>query len=81
MTTPQERSRILESGTDEFDDAVREAVRRALMDHYRTGDPITIWRDGAIVWVPAEEIPALLGIDEPEGGSGTTPALSPMRAL
>jgi hypothetical protein len=81
MAMPQERSRILEHGTDEITRAFQEAVRRALMDHYRTGDPIAVWRDGSVVWVPAEEIPALLGIDEPESETGTAPNPSPVRAI
>lgn len=81
MTTPQERSRILESGTDEFDNAVRQAVRRALMDHYRTGDPIAIWRDGGVVWIPAEDIPAFLEGDKPERESEGASDPSPVRSL
>jgi hypothetical protein len=37
--------------------ALRRAVQEALLDHKRTGDPVAIWRDGRVVWVPAEEIP------------------------
>jgi hypothetical protein len=37
--------------------ALRQAVREALLDHKRTGDPVAIWRDERVVWVAAEEIP------------------------
>jgi hypothetical protein len=37
--------------------ALRQAVRDALLDHKRTGNPVAIWRNGQVVWVPAEEIP------------------------
>jgi hypothetical protein len=80
LTTPQERSRILESGTGEFDNAVRNAVRRALVGHYRTDDPIAIWRDGGVVWIPPEEIPAFLEGDKPERESGPASDPSPVRA-
>ncbi len=37
--------------------ALRGAVRRALSDHKRAGNPIAVWRDGRVVWLPPEEIP------------------------
>jgi hypothetical protein len=36
--------------------AVRCAVRKALRDHKRTGDPIVVFEDGEIRWIPASEI-------------------------
>jgi hypothetical protein len=37
--------------------AAFEAARRdALLDHKRTGDPIVIWENGQVVWIPAEKI-------------------------
>ncbi len=39
--------------------ALGAAVRDALLRHKRDGDPVVIWRDGRVVWVPAEEIPIL----------------------
>lgn len=36
--------------------AVRRAVRRALEDHKRTGDPVVVFRDGEVRWIPAVEI-------------------------
>jgi len=36
--------------------ALAEAVRQALLDHKRTGDPVAEWRDGRVVWIPADEI-------------------------
>ncbi len=45
--------------------AVKLAVRDALVQHKRAGNPICTWRDGKVVWIPAEEIQ----IDEgPNGG-------------
>ena len=42
------------------DDAVsrafRRGVRKALLEHKRDGDPVVEWRDGKVVWVPADEI-------------------------
>lgn len=32
------------------------AVRAALLDHKRTGDPIAIWRDGQVVILSADQI-------------------------
>jgi len=36
--------------------ALRRGVREALIRHKKLGQPIVIWRDGKVVWVPAEEI-------------------------
>jgi hypothetical protein len=36
---------------------MRRAVREALLRHKRIGNPIAVWRDGQVVWIPPEEIP------------------------
>jgi hypothetical protein len=33
------------------------AIREALLQHKRAGNPVAVWRDGQVVWVPPEEIP------------------------
>jgi predicted ABC-type ATPase len=40
-------------------DAMQRAVRKAIEQHRKDGDPIAIWRDGAVVWIPPEDIPPL----------------------
>ncbi len=40
--------------------AIREGVRKAMIDHKRTGDPIAIWKNGKVVWIPANKIPVKL---------------------
>jgi hypothetical protein len=47
---------LLEDG-DAFGVALRSAVRAALRDHKRSGDPIIAWQDGRVVTIPASEIP------------------------
>lgn len=39
-----------------IDEALRTAAREAILQHKREGLPIVIYRDGKIVWVPAEEL-------------------------
>jgi hypothetical protein len=39
-----------------IDEAMRKAVRDAVLLHKRLGDPIVGSRDGKIVWIPADEI-------------------------
>ena len=46
---------------DEILDVFREAVREALLDHKRAGNPIAGWKDGQVVIIPPEEIP----VDDP----------------
>lgn len=45
--------------------ALRRAVQEALAHHKRVGNPIVIWRNGAVAWVPPEEI-VLENVDEGE---------------
>ena len=42
---------------DRIDKALAEAVREALRQHKRAGNPIAEWRDGKVVWVQPEHIP------------------------
>jgi hypothetical protein len=42
--------------TDLVDRALQKAVTRALIQHKRLGHSIVVWRDGKVVWIPAEEI-------------------------
>jgi hypothetical protein len=40
----------------EIDEALRRAVREALLRHKKLGNSIAVWRDGKVVIVPPEEI-------------------------
>ena len=40
-----------------IDRAVGDAVRQALRQHKRAGNPVAAWRDGKVVWVHPEDIP------------------------
>lgn len=46
--------------TDRVESALRNAVQAALRLHKRAGNPIAVWRDGQVVWLPPEEIPVSL---------------------
>jgi hypothetical protein len=48
------RSIMLE--TDLVEQALHKAVVQAMIRHKRLGNPIVVWRDGKVVWIPAEEI-------------------------
>ena len=48
----------------EIDAALAKAVREALLEHKRAGNPIAVWQDGRVVWIPPEEIV----VDEPQSG-------------
>jgi hypothetical protein len=37
--------------------AMREAVREALLQHKKLGNPVAVWRDGQVVWLSPAEIP------------------------
>ena len=43
--------------------ALQAAVRDALIDHKRAGNPVAIWRDGRVELVQPEDIPVSLDPD------------------
>ena len=45
-----------DSETDAVAAAARKAVARAVAEHKRAGNPIAVWENGQVRWVPADEI-------------------------
>jgi len=39
-----------------MDRALARAVRQALLEHKRAGNPVATWREGKVVWIEPEEI-------------------------
>jgi hypothetical protein len=39
-----------------MDRALARAVRQAVLQHKRAGNPVAIWCDGKVVWVNPDEI-------------------------
>lgn len=39
-----------------IDEALNAAVRDAVLRHKQQGQPLTVWRNGKIVWLTPEEI-------------------------
>lgn len=37
--------------------AIRHAVHDAVLQHKQLGLPMVDWQDGAVVWVPADQLP------------------------
>lgn len=37
-------------------DAMKQAVREALVRHKRAGSPVAAWRDGRVVWIQPDEL-------------------------
>jgi hypothetical protein len=54
--TPRQQPRSVFDDTREITRRFAVAVREALLDHKRAGNPVAIWRDGKVVIVPPEEI-------------------------
>ena len=38
-----------------LEEVFRRAVRQAVLEHERAGNPVAIWRDGRVAIVPARE--------------------------
>jgi isoaspartyl peptidase/L-asparaginase-like protein (Ntn-hydrolase superfamily) len=47
--------KILGEGT-EIDEAVKKAVKEAVLRHKQAGNPIVVMKDGQMVWLKPEEI-------------------------
>ena len=43
-----------------------QAVREALGQHRRAGNPVAVWRDGRVELIPADEIPEEFATPLPE---------------
>jgi len=39
-----------------IDKALKQAVRKTLVRHKQSGNPVVVWRDGKAVWLKPEEI-------------------------
>jgi hypothetical protein len=50
-----------------IDEALKKAVREALLRHKKLGNPIAAWDGAKVVWIPPEEID--VGESEEEGDS------------
>lgn len=48
-------SRLFEEVTP-IERALRRAVREALRQHKRAGNPIAEWQDGKVVWIQPEDL-------------------------
>jgi hypothetical protein len=48
-------SELFEEDTS-IDEALKSAVREALMLHKKLGNPIAVWENGKLAWIPPEEI-------------------------
>jgi hypothetical protein len=46
----------LRAEADAIEAAMRAAVDEALLIHKRAGLPIATWKDGQVVWIPADQI-------------------------
>ena len=53
---PGSHKRLLIVEGRAVDEAMREAMRHALLTHKRAGNPVASWKDGKVVIIPAEEI-------------------------
>ena len=62
MTVPNSGPTPVERAGDpeRIERALRAAVRDALQRHKRDGDPVAVWREGRVVWLPPDEIPTLV---------------------
>jgi hypothetical protein len=46
--------------------AMSEAIQQALLEHKWAGNPVAVWRNEQVVWIPPERIPEVLEDEPPE---------------
>jgi hypothetical protein len=51
-----DRISVLLADREKINQALAKAVQDALLKHKQAGNPVAIWRDGKVVWIPPEEI-------------------------
>ena len=58
MTDKKRSKQIFDilNDSDKMTKIIQAGVNRALLQHKRMGNPICEWRDGRVVWIPAEKI-------------------------
>ncbi|GAB4289202.1 MAG: hypothetical protein Fur0025_23610 [Oscillatoriaceae cyanobacterium] len=39
-----------------IDQAIKQAIDKAVWEHQQVGNPVAAWRDGKVVWIPPEEL-------------------------
>lgn len=54
-TYEKDIDRIFAEGTL-IDQALNKAIREAVLQHKRAGNPVAAWRDGKTVWLKPEEV-------------------------
>jgi hypothetical protein len=68
MTAPPD-SRSSAERVDDLDRIqfeMSEAVREALAAHRRAGNPVAVWRNDRVEWIPANEIPEDVAAELPD---------------
>jgi len=53
----KQQTQVRIPGPDEILEAVRKGYRQAVREHRAFGLPMVFWKDGKVVWIPADELP------------------------
>ena len=61
---PEKSSDDLFEESIPIENALRIAVQKAILRHKKLGNPIAVWEDSRLVWIPAEEIEPAEGVGE-----------------
>jgi hypothetical protein len=62
----EDRSSAFLADPERVTEALARSIRTAMLQHKRAGNPILVWRDGQIVWGPAEDI----SVDDVQASAG-----------
>lgn len=66
-SSSKDLDKIFKEGTL-IDNALKEAVRKALLHHKRNGNSVVTWQDGKVVWIPADQIQVDMDNDQEANG-------------
>jgi hypothetical protein len=60
MTTDkleEDKIKLIMRDREKISKALAQGVQNALLKHKQAGNPVAVWREGKVVWIPPEEIP------------------------
>lgn len=53
----EDKIKLILMDREKISKALAQAVQNALLKHKQASNPVAVWRDGKVVWIPPAEIP------------------------
>lgn len=53
----EDKIKLILMDREKISKALAQGVQNALLKHKQANNPVAVWRDGKVVWIPPGEIP------------------------